>query len=675
MSYITSSMLGESPPPPPRACFGRGELIEKIVHLAENLTPIALIGVGGIGKTSAALTVLHDGRIKQRFGDNRRFIRCDQFPASRAHFLRRLSRVTGAGIENPEDLNPLRSFLSSKEMIIVLDNAESILDPQGTSAQEIYAAVEELGRFGNICLCITSRISTVPPDCKILDIPTLSTEAARDTFYRVYEHEQSNPVNKILEQLDFHPLSITLLATVAQHNKWDASRLTREWGKRRTGILHTQHSKSLGATIELSLASPIFQRLGPGARGLLGVVAFFPQGVDEKNLDWLFPTIPNRTNIFDTFCVLSLTHRNNGFVTMLAPLRDHLRPEDSKSSQLLSATKERYFTRLSVDLYPDRPGFEEARWIMSEDVNVEHLLDIFTSIDPSSDDVWDGCENLTRHLYWHKNRTTVLEPKIEGLPDDHRSKPGCLFGLSQLFYSVGNFVECKRLLTRVLKLQRERGDDSQVARTLVFLGDTHRRLDLIKEGVRLGKEALQIYERLSDAAGHVRCLSYLAWSLHDEGQLDAAVEAASRAIDLLPEKGGQFLACQCHRILGQIYHSKGNIERAIGHFEAALRITSSFNWHTQLFWIHFRLASVFADKGEFDDAHAHIERAKSHTINHPYHLGCAMKLQGGFLYDQRRFEKARSETLRAAEVFEKHGAARDLEYCKRLLGKIDSERE
>jgi hypothetical protein len=387
-------------------------------------------------------------------------------------------------------LTPLRRFLSSKETFIVLDNAESILDPQGADGQEIYEVVEELSQLENVCLCITSRITTVPPDCKCLDVPTLSPEAARSTFYRIYDNdEKSDLIDRILEQLDCHPLSITLLATVAHQNRWNNERLVKEWGRHQTGVLQTEHKKSLAVTIELSLASPMFKELGPDARELLGVVAFFPQGIDEKNFDWLFPGVSNRDTVFDKFCILSLTYRINGFVRMLAPLRDYLCPNDPTASTLLRATKELYSARLSVTVGPDAPGFGDTRWIIAEDVNVEHLLNVFTSLNPDSIDIWDTCNGFLGHLYWHKPRHTVLGPKIERLPDDRRWKPRSLLELSQLFGSVGDHMEEKRLLTHALKLWREQVDECWVARTLRQLAEANRILGL-REGDATSKRVV-----------------------------------------------------------------------------------------------------------------------------------------------------------------------------------------
>jgi len=557
-------------------------------------------------------------------------------------------------------------------MLIVLDNAESILDPQGTDAQEIYAVVEELSQLSNICVYITSRISTIPPGYETLDIPTLSMEAARDTFYRIYKHgKQSDPVDNILEQLDFHPLSITLLATVSQQNRWGTDRLTREWERRRTGVLQTEHNKSLAATIELSLASPMFQELGPDARALLGVIAFFPQGIDENNIEWLFPTIPNGTKVFDKFCILSLTYRSDGFATMLAPLRDYLSPKDPKSSPLLCMTKECYLTRMSVNLHPDKPNLRETRWITSEDVNVEHLLDTFTSIDANSDNIWKACANFMQHLYFHKPRLTILRPNIEGLLDDHRSKPECLFELSRLFGSIGNRAERKQLLAHTLKLQRGQGDDHRTARTLRHLSDTNRGMGLNKEAVQLAKEALEVLEQLGDTTAQAKCLIDLAWVLWEDQQLDAAEEAASRAIDLIPEKGHQSLFCDSHHVLGTISHSKGEQEKAVSHFEVALGIAYSFNWYSRLFWGHFDLAKLFLDEGDLDSAHAHIERAKSHAVNDKYCLGRAMELQARVWSKQCRLEEARSEALLAVNVYEKLGAVQNLEQCRGLLQQIE----
>ena len=422
--------------------------------------------------------------------------------------------------------------------------------------------------------------------------------------------------------------------------------------------------------VELSLASPMFQELGPNSRDLLSVVAFFPRGINEKNLDWLFPTVSDITNVLDKFCVLSLTYRNNGFVTMLAPLRDYLRLKDPKSSPLLCTAKERYFTRLSARVNPDRPGFGEARWIATEDVNVEHLLDVFTTIVADSDDVWNACADFMNHIYWHKPRLTVLGPKIERLPDDHPSKPQCLVQFSWLFESIENPAEYKRLLVHALELRRERGDDHQTGRTLRYLSDANRLLGPYQEGIQQGEEALEIYEQLGDTGEQAECLNYLAWLFYGDKQLETAEKAAYRAIRLVPDGNDQFLVCQCRRIRGKVCNSKGETETAINHFEAALRIASPFDWHDELAGIHYSLAKLFSKQGRFDDAHAHVEKIKSHAVNNACNLGHAMRLQAGFWYQQHRFEEAKSEALRASDVYERLGATKSLEKCRALLRDI-----
>lgn len=120
---------------------------------------------------------------------------------------------------------------------------------------------------------------------------------------------------------------------------------------------------------------------------------------------------------------------------------------------------------------------------MSEDVNVEHLLDAFISIDSLVDDIWDTCCCFMRHLYWYKPQQTILKSKIEALADDHHSKPECLSILSRLSGQIGNYMEEKRLLTHALELARQRGNDTLLAQTLRYLSDVIRLLGFSEEGI------------------------------------------------------------------------------------------------------------------------------------------------------------------------------------------------
>jgi tetratricopeptide (TPR) repeat protein len=240
-----------------------------------------------------------------------------------------------------------------------------------------------------------------------------------------------------------------------------------------------------------------------------------------------------------------------------------------------------------------------------------------------------------------------------------------------LFRSVGNYVEEKRLLGHTLELWRGQRNRFQVAEALERLGTVNWQLGLYTEGIQQVEESLGIFKQLNHTIGQADSLQKLARLLTEDNQPDAAEKAVSQSINLLQDKGEQFRLCQGYRLLGRICRSKGETEKAINHYKAALGIASSSNWDGEQFWILYCLAQLFRKEGKFNDAQAHIELAKSHTVNNPYLLGRAMEQQAQFWYEEGRLEEAKSEGLCAVGVYEKLGAARCMECCRKLLQKIE----
>ena len=199
-----------------------------------------------------------------------------------------------------------------------------------------------------------------------------------------------------------------------------------------------------------------------------------------------------------------------------------------------------------------------------------------------------------------------------------------------------------------------------------FLADANWQLDPHAEGITQAKEALAIYQRNNAVPGQVDCWKDLARLLYEDGRPESAEESVSQAINL-SDRRDPVTNCQCHRVLGDICHSRGDTEKAIDHFEKAFEIASSLAWPNQQFFILCSLAQLFFIGDRPDDAHAHVERAKSHTGNSPYLLGRAVLLQARFWYKQRRFEEVKSGALSATEVFEKFKAAKEGEECAGLL--------
>ena len=92
-----------------------------------------------------------------------------------------------------------------------------------------------------------------------IEVPTLPENGARETFYSRCNLGRSPAVDELIARLDFHPLSIDLLALSVRENDWGAISLLRAWGGDQTNALGTNYRQSLEEALELSLRSRRFK--------------------------------------------------------------------------------------------------------------------------------------------------------------------------------------------------------------------------------------------------------------------------------------------------------------------------------------------------------------------------------------------------------------------------------
>jgi len=316
--------LSPSPalPQAPTHLFSREEIVNEILDLTDQVASTALYGSIGVGKSFVALAVLHHSRTQATFGRNRHFMRCNGLTNSLGGFLECLSDAIGTS--RMTDVEQLRSQLeswsqleSSLPHLLVLDGVDFVLDSPGPEAKEIATVIEGLGSDQRVCLVTTSRIYPDIQGFQRIEVPTLPEDGAREAFYSHCGLDRSPAVDDLIAELDFHPLSIDLLARSVRENGWDTKTLLQAWADDQTSTLR---ANCLKEALEVSLRSQAVQDLGTAAQDTLIAIATFPLGIEEGKLWRISPQVEVAV---DVLCRFSLIYRQDGFVKMLSPFRNH----------------------------------------------------------------------------------------------------------------------------------------------------------------------------------------------------------------------------------------------------------------------------------------------------------------------------------------------------------------
>ncbi|TDL20562.1 hypothetical protein BD410DRAFT_701632, partial [Rickenella mellea] len=284
---------------------------------------LAVLGPGGVGKTTVAAAIFCNKQIVDKFGEHRTFVSCESLIAAQS-LLETLCKAFDAPVQNGKLLKALMSFLElSPCTLLVLDNLETLWDAD-SETDNVQTLLKTLSSLNVLTVIVTMR-GILPPDGvlwtepALLPLPVLSIEAAKMTYCAI------SPTNDDV-MLD------TLLK-----DRWmkEQSKLISLGGRKK--------SKSLNISIALSINSPLMKQ-NEDAFSLLRIIAYLPAGASVTHLSEISPHLENLTEaqtvLFRTgLAYLTASKR----LTILSPIRSYISDYYQIESYEMNGIKAFYF--------------------------------------------------------------------------------------------------------------------------------------------------------------------------------------------------------------------------------------------------------------------------------------------------------------------------------------------
>ncbi|KAJ7758380.1 P-loop containing nucleoside triphosphate hydrolase protein, partial [Mycena metata] len=323
-------------PAEPKIFHGRAAELEAVVELFRQGSPrIAILGGGGMGKTSLAKAVLHDPEVSARY--ERRFFVATDSASTPPELLQLVASHIGLHLtKNLDTRAVVRHLLQGPPCLLVLDNLETSWEPK-SSRTEVEEFISHVVEVPGLALMITMRGAERPAKVHwthpfLPPLKPLSISAARETFIDIADSfHPINEVEQLLRLTGYMPLAVNLIAHLVDYE--GSSAVLARWENEKISLLSAGHDKrtNLEASIQISLSSSRLTSQ-PGAKDLLGLLSVLPDGLSDVELAQMNLPIQNIRTARSTLLSTSLAYIDEAKrLKVLVPIREHIQKSSPPS--------------------------------------------------------------------------------------------------------------------------------------------------------------------------------------------------------------------------------------------------------------------------------------------------------------------------------------------------------
>jgi predicted ATPase/class 3 adenylate cyclase len=595
-------------PTPRSTLVGRSEEIGHVVSLLEDARMVTLTGPGGTGKSRVAIAAAH--RLAGMFPDGVFFVPLDSVtdPELVAGTILGVLGVTSHGASDPSQ--QLEDYLEGRQVLLVLDNFEQVLD----AADRVAALLDAAPRLG---VLVTSRAPLriraeqeiqVPPlqipyggdPVEISDVEAVRlfverARAARPDFDITADNAAT--VAALVTRLDGLPLAIELAA--ARVRLFPPATLLERLNSS-LGVL-AGGSRDL-PTRQQTLADTIawsYDLLEPSSQRLLRRLAIFNGGAHLDQVEEICgpglegDVLSALEQVVDQALVKQRDVEGVSRFWMLETIKQFAHDELAESHEFGEIGRRHAIAYLALAerAAPELTRSERTTWLDRLDLDQDNMrAAINWAVQGGEAEISDRLLfalwrffQIRGHLAEARRLTkAVLAVPATDLIARAKAHEGA-GGIA--YWATSSPADAEPHYLEALRLSREIGDESEVANALYNAAfPVAYNAESGREGIARSRpmlaEARELYERLGDDAGLARVLWALGaviWVRGDAADLAETVPYFEQSAELSRTTGDVFQWGWALRMVGRVLVELGRIEEGADYLAQSVEVFAPAN--------------------------------------------------------------------------------------------------